>query len=289
MRSLWTVLMVVALALPVLAEDGPGWTFSERFQGSSNSSGLVMKEDSTLGYSFSKSFRTYVGVPFYFVKESSTTSTTSTTQTPNSFMNGLGNAYLGFHIGVDREAVNFGSNVEATAPTGDKDKGFSTGRATVDWTNSFSHSFSSVTPFANIGLANTVSDTSFFVRPFTSLGLVTHFDGGATFQLSRLVDVGASAYGIRAAGQQRIISKTFKNQSTTSATASPLNQGSGKNRPFDTSGETVGTADLTNDHGVSTWLAAHAGSRMNFQAGYTRSAGYDLNTVFFGVGFHVGH
>jgi|RhiMetdeSRZDD1v2_1073273.scaffolds.fasta_scaffold323484_2 hypothetical protein len=287
MRSLCSVLMVVALAVPVLAEDGPGWTFSGRFQGSSNSSGLVMKADPTLGYSFSKNFQTYIGLPVYFVKESSTTSTTSTTQTPNSFMNGLGNAYLGFHIGVDREAVNFGSNVEATAPTGDKDKGFSTGRATVDWTNSLSHSFSSVTPFANIGLANTVSDTSFFVRPFTSLGLVSHFDGGAKFSLSQFVDVGASAYGLRGAGQQRIISKLFKGQSTTSAT--PSSTGTAKNRVFDTSHETVGTADLTNDHGFSTWLTAHSGSKINFQAGYTRSAGYDLNTVFFGVGFRVGH
>ena len=287
MRSVCTVLMVVALAVPVLAEDGQGWTLSGRFQGSSNSSGLVMKADPTLGYSFSKNFQTYVGLPVYFAKESSTTSTTSTTPTPNSFMNGLGNAYLGFHIGVDREAVNFGSNVEATAPTGDKDKGFSTGRATVDWTNSFSHSFSSVTPFADIGLANTVSDTSFFVRPFTSLGLVSHFDGGAKFSLSRFVDVGASAYGVRGAGQQRIISKLVKGQSTTSATPSPTD--TGKNRVFDTSHETVGTAGLTNDQGFSTWLTAHSGSKINFQAGYTRSAGYDLNTVSFGVGFRVGH
>jgi hypothetical protein len=286
MRGLCTVFIVVALALPVLAQDGQGWTFSGRFQGSSNSSGLVMKADSTLGYSFSKSFQTYVGVPVYFVNESSTTSTTSTTPTSNGFMNGLGNAYLGFHIGVDRETVNFGSNVEATAPTGDKDKGFSTGRATVDWTNSFSHRFSSVTPFASIGLANTVSDTSFFVRPFTSLGLVSHFDGGAKFSLSQFVDVGASAYGVRAAGQQRIFSKLLKRQSTTSATAS--SPGTGK-RVFETSGETVGTADLANDHGASTWLAVHAGSKADFQVGYTRSVGYDLNTLFFGVGFRVGH
>src|SRR5262245_45752245 len=236
MRGLCTVFIVVALALPVLAQDGQGWTFSGRFQGSSNSSGLVMKADPTLGYSFSRNFQTYVGLPVYFVKDSSAISTTSTTPTSNGIMNGLGNAYLGFHIGVDRAAVNFASNLEATAPTGDKDKGFSTGRATVDWTNSFSRSFSSVTPFASIGLANTVSDTSFFARPFTSLGLVSHFDGGAKFGLSQFVDVGASAYGVRAAGQQRIISKLFRHQSTTSVTASSPQ--TGKKSVFETSGET---------------------------------------------------
>src|SRR5215472_11850935 len=269
MRGLCTVFIIVALALPVLAEDGPGWSFSGRFQGSSNSSGLVMKADPTLGYSFSNSFRTYVGVPVYFVKESST-ATTSTTQTPNGFMNGLGNAYLGFHIGIDNEAINYASNVEATAPTGDKAKGFSTGRATVDWTNSFSHNFSSVTPFASIGLANTVSDTAFFVRPFTSLGLVSHFDGGAKFSLSQFVDLGASAYAVRAAGQQKVISKIFKNTSTTSTSSGSTSAASGKNRPFETSREVIGSADLVNDNGISTWLAAHAGSKMDFQIAYTR-------------------
>src|SRR5499427_7149625 len=276
MRGLCTVFIIVALALPVLAEDGPGWTFSGRFQGSSNSSGLVMKADPTLSYSFNPHFQTYAGLPLYFVHES------SAIQASNGFANGLGNAYVGLHLGVDNDSLNFGSSVEATAPTGSKDKGFSTGRATIDWTNSFSHRFSSVTPFADLGLANTVSDTSFFVRPFTSLGIVSHFDSGAKFSLSQFVDVGASAYGVRGAGQQRIISKLFKGQSTTSTTSSST--GTGKNRVFETSGETVGTADLANDHGVSTWLTAHSGSKIDFQAGYTRSAGYDLNTLFFGVG-----
>jgi hypothetical protein len=72
-----------------------------------------------------------------------------------------------------------------------------------------------VTPFARGGLANTVSDTSFFVRPFTSLGIVSHFDGGAKFRVSQFVDVVASAYAVRASGQQKIISKIFKNPSMT--------------------------------------------------------------------------
>jgi len=116
---------------------------------------------------------------------------------------------------------------------------------------------------------------------------VSHFDGGAKFSLSQFVDLGASAYGVRAAGQQRIISKLFKRQSTTSATAS--SPATSKKSVFETSGETVGTADLANDQGFSAWLTAHSGSKINFQAGYTRSAGYDLNTLFFGVGFRVGH
>jgi len=280
MRRFFVVLIVMAFALPALAQDGNGWSFSGRFQGSSNSSGFVTKVDPTLGYGFKKHFRTYVGIPFYMVNESATTTTTPTSGT---FMSGVGNAYVGLGIVMENDMVNFASTLEGTAPTGDRDKGFSTGRATVDWTNTFSHSFSSVTPFASAGLANTVSDTSFFVRPFTSLGLVSHFDGGVKHSLSPFADVGVSAYGVRAAGDQRIVSKVFKRlaTSTTSTTR-------GNGRVFDSSGEVSGTADLANDHGFSAWLAAHAGSKMDLQVGYTRSAGYDLNTLFFGAGFRVG-
>ena len=285
-RDLWLVLIVVVVfAFPALAEqDGSGWTLSGRFQGSSSSEGLVLKADPTLGYSFNHHFQTYFGLPAYFVNESSTVQTQ--TASTNGFMSGIGNAYVGFRLGVDNDALNYSSNLEATAPTGDKAKGFSTGRATVDWTNRFSHKFSSVTPFGSAGLANTVSDTSFFVRPFTSLGKVSHFEGGAKFSLAPFVDVGASAYAVRAVGQQTIVSKIFKNTSTTPLP--PTSAGSGKNRPFETSREVVGSASLINDDGFSTWLAAHAGSKMDFQVGYTRSAGYDLNTLFFGVGFRVG-
>jgi hypothetical protein len=281
-RGFWLALIIVLFAFPALAEqEGEGWSLSGRFQGSSNSDGLILKADPTVGYSFNHHFQTYFGVPFYFVNESSTIQT-QTANTSGS-LNGLGNAYVGFRLGVNHDTLNYSSTLEATGPTGDKAKGFSTGRATIDWTNRFSHSFSSVTPFGSAGLANTVSDTSFFVRPFTSLGLVSHFDGGAKFSLSQFVDVGASAYAVRAAGQQTIISKVFKNASTTATTA-----GSGKDRAFENGHEVVGSAALANDNGFSTWLAAHAGSKMDLQAGYTRSVGYDLNTVFFGVGFRVG-
>ena len=279
LRYFLPVLIITVFVLPAHAEDGQGWTFSGRLQGSSNSSGLVTKADPSVGYSFSRHLQTYIGLPVYFVNK------TSTIQTSSTSMNGIGNAYVGFHLGVDNPAVNFGSTLEATAPTGDKDKGFSTGRATVDWTNSFSRKFESVTPFANVGIANTVSDTSFFVRPFSSLGLVGHFDGGAMFNPAPVVGVGASAYSVRASGQQRIFSKVRKSGAATAATG---NKGP-SSRVFETNGETVGSAVLANDHGFATWLAVHPGSTVDFQVGYTRSVGYDLNTLFFGVGFHLGN
>ena len=285
MRSLCIVFIVIAVAAPVFAQDGQGWTFSGRLQGSSNSSAFVTKADTTLGYGLNRHLQTYVGLPVYIVKGS------ATTQTPSAWMSGLGNAYLGFNIFADSDSVNFTSTVEATAPTGNRDRGFSTGHVTVDWTNSLSHSFSSVTPFVSVGLANTVSDTSFFVRPFTSIGLVSHFDGGATFPLSPFADVGASGYAVKASGEQTIISKSFRELAATTPTTPSTNlrgQGTGRTAVFENNRRILGGPELANDHGFSTWLAARA-SKMDFQVGYTRSAGYDLNSVFFGVGFRVGN
>ena len=261
------LLIVIVCALPAHAEER-GWIFSGRFNGSSNSSGLILKADPTVGYNFNRSFQTYGGVPFYVVNPSSTSSTATSSTTTGGSMNGIGNAYGGVRFGLDGESLDFSSNLELTAPTGDADRGFSTGHATVDWTNSFSHSFSSVRPFASVGIANTVSDTAFFVRPFSSLGLVGHFEGGATVSLSRSFDAGVSAYDVQAAGEQRIISKV-----------KGRGQGSGS----------VGSSDLVNDHGFSTWLSVlPASSNVNFQIGYSRSVNYDLNSLSFGVGFRIG-
>jgi hypothetical protein len=311
LRIFGTIFILLGLAAQAHSEDEGGWFFSGRFSGSSNSAGMIMKADPLMGYRFNRHFQTYVGLPVYFTKESSTLTTSTTATTQNGFLDGIGNAYVGLRLGVDNPALNFASSLVATAPTGDKTNGFSTGRATVDWTNTFSHKVSVVTPFADIGLANTVSDTSFFVRPFTSLGFVGHFDGGARIDLSRYVDVGASAYAVRAAGQQTIISKIVgRERSSTAAAVAPALSGTGatasagagangtgsnasgqkgnSNAVFETASETVGSSSLANDHGFSTWFGVSAGSNVDFQVGYTRSAGYDLNTIFASVGFRFG-
>jgi hypothetical protein len=284
MRLLCALILVVGLSLPAQAADdnGRGWSFFGRFNGSSNSDGLVTKAETGLGYSFNNHVSTYAGVPFYFVNLSST-ATTSTSGT-TGWMNGVGNAFLGFRAGVKGEVINYTSNLEFTAPTGDKSRGFSTGRVTADWTNTFSGKVSSLTPFGSVGIANTVSDTAFFVRPFTSLGVVGHFEGGATYDVLKAAHIGLSAYAVRGSGDQRIISKLIRRQTTATSGSS----GGKANRVFDTQGETVAQASAVNDHGFSTWFGVSPRPEIDFHAGYSRSVNYDFNTVFFGVGFHVG-
>lgn len=270
------LMLIFGSALNLRAEEEPGWSFSGRLQGSSNSSGLVLRADPSAAYTFNRNFRVQAGLPFYFVNPSSTLSTTQSVVTgAGGFTNGLGNAYADMRFTAEHPILDFSSTLRLTAPTGDKDKGFSTGSATADWTNSFSRRFSMLTPFGSAGIANTVSDTSFFARPFTSVGFVSHFDGGAIVRLGEFINAGASAYAVRGSGEQRVISKVQRGRN------------SGRRPVFETSPETVGPAEIVDDHGFSTWMDIPK-SGADFQIGYTRSVNYDLNTLFFGVGFRIG-
>jgi len=265
--------LVLALGQRGEAQEDQRWSVYETFHGSTNSAGPVFKLDNGVAYGINDHVEVGGGLPLYFVNPSSTSTTlASGTQT------GIGNAYVDARFKVTGPAL-FTSTITGTAPTGNKDKGFSTGRATVDWNNYIAVPMSRITPFGNAGVANTVSDTAFFTRPFTSLGVVGHFEGGATVSVARYVDIGGSVYDIAPTGEQKIISKLI-------GRTAPVNSNRSGNA-FQTSAETVGGADLAKDHGYSAWIELSKGSDINFQLGYTRSAGYDLNSVFFSVGFNV--
>ncbi len=277
MRFLCAVVLLFGSALPAIAQDDRGWGFSGSYRGSANADGVVTKAEPMLNYTFNNHFRTYFGVPFYLVNVSS-----STTTAGGGTMTGIGNAFVGARLAIDSDAVNYSSTLELTAPTGDKTRGFSTGRVTADWTNRLSRRFGGLTPFGSAGIANTVSDTNFFLRPFTSLGIIGHFEGGTTYDLSRAVSVGASGYAVRASGQQTVVSKLVRSGSGSQG------NGNNKNRVFETQSQTVVPADLVNDHGLSAWVTVSPQPQYDFHVGYSRSVNYSLNSLFFGIGFRVG-
>lgn len=303
-----TLLIMAPLLMPVFAhgetppENPQGWTFSQRFQGSSNAAGIVLKTSSTAMYSFNRYIKAYAGIPVYFAHPASSTGSTQ-------FMNGIGNVYSGLVVTAGT-TIHYTSDLVATVPTGDTSRGFSTGHPTVDWTNTFSHAFSAVIPYVSIGAANTISDTSFFVRPFSSKGVVGHYEAGTLVNLASHVTIGASAYGVRATGEQEIISKVIETPVTQPVAAAAQQSSPGpvlgtvtqitgigntqKNGDsvvpvvFETQQQTIGPASVANDHGFSTWLSVRPRSSTDFQIGYSRSQAYQLNSLFFGVGFRVG-
>jgi hypothetical protein len=278
-KLLLAILAVVAMStaqsVPAAPSQGDtGFTSYVEFDGTSNAEGQVYRLNSSVGYSFTQHFGVDVGVPVYFVRPSS--SVTGTTGSTSS--NGLGNPYLDLRLKFLNPAVNFGSVLTGYAPAGDSKLGLSTGRATFDWTNHFDHSFNNLTPFFEVGLSNTVADTQLFLRPFTSLGMNSHFQGGASYQVGRYFNVGAAGYDIQPFGQQTLFSKVAKGQ-----VAVPS-----RGKPFQSNQQVTGSSDLAYDNGFSAWIGASPSPYLDMQLGYTRSIQYDLNSVSFGIGVNVG-
>jgi len=276
-------LFALLLLPPQSASDNSEhhWTFSQTVSGSANETGTIVKSDTGLGYGIHRFVTLYGGVPFYFVHgDSTTTSTTSSTVSTA----GLGNIYGGIRVSGGNAAFGYSSNVTVAAPTGDEDRGFSTGKVTMDWNNTVRGTHDRLSPYVSAGLANTVSGTAFFVRPFASHGTVGHVDGGGTFSSFRALDFGASLYSVRATGDQEIVSRVKKKSSTG---VTPAASRGGSKRPFQDNTVTEGTADIVNDKGFSTWLTLRPQSAWSLNVGYNRSATYGLDSVFFGLGFQV--
>jgi hypothetical protein len=267
--------IAAAQSVPAAPSQGDtGFTSYVEFDGTSNAEGQVYRVNSSVGYSFTPHFGVDAGVPVYFVRPSS--SVTGTTGSTSG--NGMGNPYLDLRLKFLNPTVNFGSVLTGYAPAGDSKLGLSTGRATFDWTNHFDHSFNNLTPFFEAGLSNTVADTQLFLRPFTSLGMNSHFEGGASDQLGRYFNMGASGYDIQPFGQQTLFSKVAKGQ-----VAVPS-----RGKPFQNNQQVTGSPDLAYDNGFSAWIGASPSPYLDMQLGYTRSIQYDLNSVSFGIGVNVG-
>jgi hypothetical protein len=283
--TLLAVAVVSGLAAQERESIAPsrGFTLYERFQGSFSSLGAVTRLDTTVGYNFDSHFSVAGGIPIYFVHPSSS----STATTGVSSANGIGNVYGQFRLTLANPIVNYASTLTISAPTGDQGTGFSTGQVTADWSNYFERSLAKLTPFADIGIANSVSDTLFFVRPYTTLGFVTHIQGGARYHLVHGLNLGGSVYAIEPRGQQTVVSRLVATQPP----ASPSGNSNGKGRNqgvFETANITTGPAGIARDHGLSTWLQVSPASALDLYAGYTRSTQFDLDTFFFGVGVSLG-
>lgn len=274
---LCTIVALASITLFAQNTDEKGWTGYTSLQGSIEANTSVLKWDSSVGYNFNQHFGMDFGVPLYFSRADQTSTTTSSSGA------GLGDAYINLRgKWLNPKSVNYGSNILVGAPTGNRDKGFSTGRMTVDWTNRIDRSFGRVTPFGELGFANTTRDTRMYTRSYTSLGFVTHTQAGADFELTDKVSVGASAFAILPAGNQKIYSKVVNKGNTA--------VGSGSHgRTFEQNYETTGTSDLAKDHGLSTWLDISANKYFDISAGYTRSTRFDLNTFSFGIGLNLGN
>jgi hypothetical protein len=266
---------------PVSKDKENGFTEVETFQGAVGSSERLFKLDSTLGYDFNKHFGVYAGIPVYFTNFSSTSSTARAGTNL-----GLGNAYLGFVVRSPHKLWNFASFVTAAAPTGSVSKGYSSGRASMDWSNRLEGALLRLKPFVTAGLSNTVPDSALITRPFTSLGVVGHLEEGSTFTLVHHFSIGASFYQILPSGNQKVFSKVVPASSRGVASAGA---GHGPHSPpvFKTSPVASG-AGLTRENGVGAWIDFEPNPFWRAEIGYSRSVTYDLNSLNFTLGLNIG-
>jgi len=260
-------------------ESERGVTTHVSFGAGSNTLGQIYKLDPSLGYKFNEHFTVSAGIPIYFVHPS-----TSSTTAGFSSENGLGNAYTALQFSASGSSTYFSSTLRGSAPTGNTEQGFSTGRVTVDWNNYLEGTIGRFTPFGNVAFANTVSDTHFFSRPFSSLGFASQFEGGATYRMSPLVALGSSAYVVVPGGDQKVYSKLIRRGGTGNGGVNGGGRGLEKKGVFEDASVTVGDADIAKDHGVSVWVDFLPFAFGGFQVGYSRSVRYAFDTVFFTVG-----
>jgi hypothetical protein len=268
------IALVLALCTSALgrAQD-KGFTEYETFQGTVNSENRVLKLDSTVGWNFNKYFGIFGGVPVYFAGTASTTTATGTTASTSH--TGMGNAYAGMLFRAPNKTLNYAGALTVYMPTGSTTNGFSNGTAGVDFSNHVSHSFHKFTPFFDFGFANTLPDSQFTTRQFTSTGTITHLEEGADYEIVRHVYLGASGYQIVPFGSQTIFSRVDGGGG-----------GSGKN-PFDNVPQATGN-DLTREHGFNAWVGFEPNSLWRAEIGFTRSATFDLNSLAFNLRFNVG-
>ncbi len=252
-----------------------GITLYESFEGSSSTDGQVMDLNSTAGYVFNKHFSWDVGIPVFFVRGKTSTGNKTSS-------NGIGDAYTDFRFSFNNPAVNYVTTLTGAAPSGDTAKGRSTGRATFNWGNNFSREFGRWTPFANLGLGNSLYSTRAFHRPFLTLGKVANFEAGTSFDLGHSVSVSASAYDVAPWGQQKVFSRIVTKSS--GGGGGPVKHG----RVFESAAETTGGADLVRDNGFNAALDISPTGFLDLELAYSRSVHYQLNTISFSVGFNLG-
>jgi hypothetical protein len=250
---------VPPVATKTTAVEEKGFTWTETYEGSGNADGFITDINSTVGYIFDEHFSIDMGVPYLFIRPSS--SKTGTTSVA-----GMGNPFVGLKYSRKGPLLDFSTNLNSEVPTASSAKGLSTGRVTFDWDNHFAHGFGLFTPFFDVGFANSVPDTRFLHRPYISLGKLAHFEGGSEVDLGDKFSVSASGYYILPWGPQQIFVRGKKSSSVS----------------------TKGSASLTRDDGINLGLDYNLSRFVDLSAGYSYSAYNVFNTFSFGVELNVG-
>jgi hypothetical protein len=246
----------------------------------------------TLGYRANRYASVFVDAPIHFVRFCESDMGGAEQCASNR---GIGDLGLSGQLRAGEGPLRFSTTGTLFLPTGDKEKGLGTGSVTAAWRNAGSLDLWRTMLFAELTLANTLTHTSSFVRPFASKGFVTEISGGLERRMLPFVRAGASVYRVMPSGTQTTFGR-FQQQGTISeppAQGEAITVGgppvSGPRQPVlnprfvASQGETVGGAELTRDYGASAWVRLPLHRNLDFQVTYTRSVRLNLHAVSYGV------
>jgi hypothetical protein len=190
------------------------------------------------------------------------------------------------HYTKTRAGIHFLSVLTGTIPLSGNQRVFTTGRFGVDWFNHLEHPYQRFTPFLNLGASNGTVNRYLLPRPYSearpyqTLGFMSDFEGGGSFQVRRKYRLGASAYALLPAGPQKVYSRFVSPDSTIAGDGNHL-------RYFDSALETMGLSRIDKDNGGSAWLEVTSGRYGGLQIGYTRSGHYHLDIITLVLNFRA--
>ncbi len=274
---------------PGLTTHESGFLSYIDFGGSSNSSGHIFTLGFSAGYQFNERISVNALMPFYFVSAKTTgNGTVGGTQQTTLSDHGVGDPSFSLLLRFPNRVLDYKTRVTTWVPVANLSSGFTTGSVLVDWTNRFSRPVGRLLPFGQVDIANTVPDTPLFTLPYTAQGFNTRFEAGTKVALTKIFSAGGSFYYVLPSGLQHVYSREVHDSGSGGG---EMNGGLGgqtqdaeNEHGWMTQHLTVGN-DLTRDHGFSTWLTANLPHFVDLEIGITRSYGYHLNTVSFGIGF----
>lgn len=260
---------------------------SQSYDSSANWTSIV---DSTVSYNFNRVFGISVGAPFYLAYNqplftSATTQTGSTTPqfTPTSGYNAMGDLRVGLRFATPTPVIKYVATVTGTAPTGDTSIGLSTGRATADFNNHVEFDLGHFSPLLDLGIANTSTLVNMVKRPYTTLGLLSHYKAGLGLPLGKRLSLELAGYENLPLGLQKLYSQEF-NRGPRSVSSS----GKGKSAPIYEQVAAAFGKGFTEDNGFTTGLNADLGRYMDMGFTYDRSARQKLDSFSFSIGIRIG-
>lgn len=258
----------------------PGWTLGTSFEGSTSGDGSVYDLGTSFGYNFSHHFGVDLGVPYYFVGTPSAVKT----KDPGAVSgNGIGNIGADLKWIFPGHSLTYASTTHLAAPTGDTKKGFSVGHATWNLANHFEHGWGNFTPFIDGTVGNTIPNSKYFTKLYSSFGYNLAFEAGTEVDAGPL-SLSGSAYDIAPWGPQTVISKVYRCTSGTKCTSTGTTT---DRKSYLNTSVSSGGASLTRDNGFNFGVEFKPTKTVDLQVGYSRSVPLRLNTFSFGISLDI--